>query len=162
MFTSFRVWGFFYIIIPHWSCTVIPSDLTGRAGFGQCLMAGPPGDVLAHRCAAGNGLGGAAGDTFLTGSICTMEVLLSGGSYKSNGTSHKRQFWQLVQVIFPKSPLRLKWAIVSTGHVSPPAPPVQCCSAGLRSSNILLENKANSGFILKQSHPCMYINITKV
>lgn len=34
-----------------------------RAGFGQCLMAGPARDVHAHRCAAGNGLGGAAADT---------------------------------------------------------------------------------------------------
>ena len=50
-------------------------------------MAGPPRDVLAHRCAAGNGLGGAAGDTFLTGIMCKMEVLLSSGNYKFSGTS---------------------------------------------------------------------------
>lgn len=49
-------------------------------------MAGPPRDVLAHRCAAGNGLGGAAGDTFPTGTICQMEVLLSRGNYKSSST----------------------------------------------------------------------------
>lgn len=96
-------------------------------------MSGPPRDVLVHRCAAGNGLGGAAGDTFLTGRICKMEVLHSGGNYKSSGPSHKGQFWWLVQVILPKFPLHLKREIVSTGHVSPPAP-----TFSLKHSSVLL------------------------
>lgn len=103
----------------------IRSHRLRRAGFGQCLMAGPPRDALAHRCAAGNGLGGAAGDILLTGRIRIMEVLPTGGNYKSSGTSHKGQFWQLIQVIFPKSSLHLKRTIISAGHVSPPAPHVQ-------------------------------------
>lgn len=85
-------------------------------------MAGQPGDELAHRCAVGHGLGGVVCDTFLTGRIYNKtEVWLSSGNYKSSGASCKGQFWWLVQVIFLRLSLHLKWEVISPGHVSPPA-----------------------------------------
>lgn len=79
----------------------IRSQRIHRAGFSQCLMARPPSDMLVERCAAGNGICGASGDTFLSGKMNKMEILLRSGNHRFGDMG---QFRLHVQVIFPKFP----------------------------------------------------------